>query len=155
MITIRDYLEREHRVCDKRYARAEACLAHADWQGAAYEFAQFRELFERHCQREELVLFPYLERTRGGAVGAIAVLRSEHRQQRTLIAFMSDAVARCEEDEFFDLADTLCSLMNQHNLKEESVLYPMAARLFGHQASTLLAQMMLLGESGDDAVAVA
>ena len=155
MITIRDYLEREHRVCDKRFANTEACIAHADWEGAAHEFAQFRQLFERHLQREELVLFPHLERTFGGAVGPTSAMRSEHRQQRALIAFMVDAVAARAEDAFFDLADTLCLLMHQHSLKEESVLYPMAARLFGDQTSTLLAKMMLLGESGGDAAQVA
>lgn len=155
MITICDYLEREHRVCDKHYTMAEACIAKSDWEGAAHEFARFRQLFERHLQREELVLFPHLERTFGDAVAITAVMRSEHRQQRALITKMSCAAAVRAEDEFFDLGDAFCLLMHQHSLTEEDVLYPMAERLVGEQTSTLLARMMLLGESVGSAAEVA
>jgi len=38
-------------------------------------------------------------------------------------------------------AETLHILMQQHNMKEEQVLYPMTDRLLGGQAADLVAQM--------------
>ncbi len=48
---------------------------------------------------------------------------------RELIAQMSEAVARQDSDTFAGAADTLLVLMQQHNLKEENILYPMCDRL--------------------------
>ena len=94
MTTLRNYMEREQRTCAIHYVTAEARIAQGDWEGAEAEFARFRQQFERHLGREELVLFPRLERAVGGTVVSTSLMRREHAQQRALIALMAESIAR-------------------------------------------------------------
>ena len=53
------------------------------------------------------------------------MMRMEHQQIRNLLARMSDAVTRMDRDEILEVGETLLILMQQHNMKEEGILYPM------------------------------
>ena len=53
--------------------------------------------------------------------GATAVMRSEHAQMRELLR---DARAGCEAMLLTDVVDRLLLLIQQHNPKQENVLYP-------------------------------
>jgi hemerythrin-like domain-containing protein len=52
-------------------------------------------------------------------------MRSEHNQMRGLLDQMAEAFARGDHDELLDQGDTLLMLIQQHNQKEEHILYPM------------------------------
>lgn len=145
MTTLRNYMEREQRTCAIHYVTAEARIAQGDWDGAEAEFARFRQQFEHHLGREELVLFPRLERAVGGTVMSTSLMRREHAQQRALIALMAEAICARNENEFFDLADTLRALTREHNRKEEDLVYPLAERLFDGCGGALLAALMARG----------
>lgn len=66
--------------------------------------------------------------------GPSQVMRFEHAQMRDLLARMEQAAARHDGDEFSGLAETLLILMQQHNMKEENILYPMCERTLAGQA---------------------
>ena len=57
--------------------------------------------------------------------GPTQVMRTEHRQMRDLLADLARAVAARRADDFAGHGETLVILMQQHNLKEENILYPM------------------------------
>ena len=59
-------------------------------------------------------------------------MRSEHAQMRELFDELRDAIGRHDASALADAADTLLLVMQQHNVKEENVLYPMADRTVAH-----------------------
>jgi hemerythrin-like domain-containing protein len=63
--------------------------------------------------------------------GPTEVMRGEHRQMRDLLAQMKDALTSRDADAFSGAAETLLILMQQHNMKEENILYPMCDNALG------------------------
>lgn len=116
----------EHHVrCDELFAEAEEVCAKAQWDRATGLFAAFNEELERHFKIEEELLFPAFESATGMRMGPTEVMRQEHRQMRDLLAGMAQAIPARDGDAFSGGAETLLILMQQHNMKEENILYPM------------------------------
>jgi hemerythrin-like domain-containing protein len=65
------------------------------------------------------------------------MMRSEHEQIRALLFQMSDALTAQDGAQFLGLAETLMMLMQQHNMKEENILYPMMDQCIPDEASRL------------------
>ena len=86
----------------------------------------FLNEMERHFQMEETVLFPTFEEISGMRQGSTQVMRMEHQQMRNLLARMSEAVSNGDPEEILEVGETMMILMQQHNMKEEGSLYPMA-----------------------------
>jgi len=141
MPTIRDTLAGEHQHCDGLFADAEAAVAAGDWDKADERFAAFRPAMLRHMAVEEEVLFPALEARASGPLGPTAMMRGEHEEMRRLLDAMAQALEAREADELLGLADTLLVLMQQHNLKEEEILYAMADQMLGTGAAGVMARM--------------
>jgi DUF438 domain-containing protein len=59
------------------------------------------------------------------SMGPTQVMRLEHAQMRTLLDDAADALNAGNADDYLGQADTLLIMMQQHNMKEESILYPM------------------------------
>lgn len=141
METISTYLERDHRERDQQYLEAEQHASCGRWQEAGAEFGAYRQALELHMTMEEKVVFPALERALGGNNGPTSVMRNEHAHLRQVAASMSAALAAQDSDLFFNQADMLRLLMRQHNLKEESILYPMAERVLADSQHAIVAAM--------------
>jgi hemerythrin-like domain-containing protein len=90
---------------------------------------------------EERVLFPGFEAKTGQTMGPTQVMRAEHVQMRDLMGQMQAALAAEHEDTYLGLSETLNMLMQQHNLKEENVLYPMADRVLAAERDGLIGRM--------------
>jgi len=118
-------LRDHHKHCDDLFAAAESAVAAADWAQAAPLFGGFAAALENHFHTEETVLFPTFEAATGMSGGPTQVMRYEHAQMRDLCAQMADALAARSADGFAGAAETLLILMQQHNMKEENILYPM------------------------------
>ena len=58
--------------------------------------------------------------------GPTKVMRMEHQQMRNLLARMSEAVSSGDGEEILEVGETMMILMQQHNVKKEGILYPMA-----------------------------
>lgn len=128
MQTISDYLSADHQRCDTLFADAEAAAAASQLGPAQAGFAAFRQGMLHHLAMEETVLFPAFEQASGSSMGPTRMMRMEHEQMRELFAQMDDALAAGNTRTFAGLAETLLILMQQHNLKEEQILYPMTDR---------------------------
>ena len=124
--SISDFLASDHQRCDNLFAAAEAAAAHGEWDNATTGFSYFQDALLHHFALEEAIMFPAFEARTGMTQGPTAMMRSEHRQMTDLLNQMADAVASKDSDGFLGDADTLLIIMQQHNMKEEQMLYQMA-----------------------------
>ena len=150
MTRIRDHMAQDHLFCDGIFERAERLAASRDWAGCATVFAQFKALVLKHFDAEESLLFPAFEDRSGMRTGPTQVMRGEHMQMRQLMDAASAALAERDADDYAGYADTLRIMMRQHNLKEESMLYPMCDRFLNDPANAVLLQLqeLLCGAEG-------
>jgi hemerythrin-like domain-containing protein len=54
---------------------------------------------------------------------------------------MAACITHSDQEQYLGLAETLLILMQQHNAKEEQILYPMSDNLLSHQLPSLLEQL--------------
>lgn len=144
MNTISQYMSGDHEQCDELFVAAERCVSDGRWTDADAAYAAFHEAMERHFAMEEDVLFPAFETAAGSSMGPTQVMRMEHRQMRELFEQMQQAVAAQQADEFLGASETLLILMQQHNMKEEQILYPMSERTLAGGGGAVLEQMQAL-----------
>jgi hemerythrin-like domain-containing protein len=96
---------------------------------------------ERHFAVEEETLFPAFETHTGMSAGPTEVMRMEHAEMRELFERLAAAATARDADEFLGLAETLNLMMQQHNMKEEQVLYALMDESLGGEAESLLAAL--------------
>ena len=131
MASILNFMTQDHRHCDDSYAAAEEKVAAGQWDEAGQSWTIFRNAVETHLKREEGILFPAFETQTGNTQGPTAMMRMEHEQMRSLVAEMDEAITARNADSFLGLAETLMILTQQHNMKEEQILYPMIDQVLG------------------------
>ena len=144
MGSILDFMGSDHRACDELFATAEDAVAKSDWDHARDLFARFHAATLHHLAMEEEVLFPAFEARTGMRMGPTEVMRGEHVQMRDLLQEMASAVAAGNQGSFLGLSETLNMLMQQHNLKEENVLYPMTDQVLSSERDDLLRAMQAI-----------
>ncbi|HRD50198.1 MAG TPA: hemerythrin domain-containing protein [Candidatus Contendobacter sp.] len=141
MPSIAEFLAAEHRQCDDHFAAAEESAHAADLTGCRIHFQQFQAAMERHFRNEEDVLFPAFEQATSSTMGPTRVMRLEHRQIRDALADMSSALTGSDLEEYLGQAETLLILTQQHNIKEEQILYPMCDQMLGNTAGLMIQAM--------------
>ncbi|MDH5631896.1 MAG: hemerythrin domain-containing protein [Gammaproteobacteria bacterium] len=129
-----DMMTANHKECDEVFAAVEAAAEKQDWPGLEYTLDRFVRLMQKHLAMEEEVLFPALEKAMSMAAGPISVMRSEHEQMRELFAQLEQLLEARDRDGLLGTSETLLILMQQHNAKEEQVLYPMIDRVLASSA---------------------
>ncbi len=138
MTAIAEFLAAEHRACDEAFAAAEEAAQEGDSARCREDFQRFQAAMERHFQKEEVTLFPVFEEATGNVMGPTRVMRLEHQQMQETLADMTDALSGGRLEDFLGEAETLLILMQQHNIKEEQILYPMCDRALGTAAASLI-----------------
>ncbi len=141
MSTIVDFLGSDHRACDDLFASAEDAVAQKSWDSARGLFKRFQKAMAHHLAMEEDVLFPAFEARTGMRMGPTEVMRTEHAQMRGLLQEMAITVANANHDRYLGLSETLNMLMQQHNLKEENMLYPMSDQVLGGERDDVIHSM--------------
>jgi hemerythrin-like domain-containing protein len=127
---ISHYMTTEHRTCDDLFAKAEASAASKEWEKAEREFLEFANKTLLHFKKEEEELFPTFEAKTGNAEGPTQVMKFEHEQVKGLIGKMAAAIEDQDRDAYLSLAESMMILLQQHNMKEEQMLYAMCDRIF-------------------------
>ncbi len=140
MQTIAEFMSANHHACDEAFAIAEQAALANNWGEAETMFNDFRTDMARHFRMEENELFPALI-SAGGPAGPVQVMRMEHAQMNTLIEQMATTLARRDAQGYGGLSETLLIVMQQHNLKEEQMLYPIADHFLATQREALLSRM--------------
>lgn len=141
MTGIADTMAHDHRRCDAIFADAESAVSDSKWEEGAVRFREFNQAMEHHFSMEEAVLFPAFEQRIGQVAGPTQVMRMEHMQMRQLLSEMAQAVEKRDRDGYLGLAETLMIVMQQHNMKEEQMLYRMADQALGADVPEILRKM--------------
>lgn len=125
MHSIHQVMSHDHKRCDDMFVEAQRYAARKDWAVAR----QYTDLFIRnvlqHFNHEETVLFPTFEQTTGMQHGPTEIMREEHKTMCDLFDELRQAAAKESASHYLGVAETLFIFMQQHNMKEENVLYPM------------------------------
>ena len=139
-------LPAHHKHCDDLFVAAEDAVQRHDWAAADTSFARFHAQMQAHFQAEEDLLFPAFEAATGMSAGPTQMMRHEHEQMRSLLSQLAEACAARDDQGYAGVAETLLMLMQQHNMKEENILYPMCDQALGGQAERVGAEVGALLE---------
>ena len=140
MSTIAEFMRTDHQACDEAFALAEEAALASDWSEAKTSFDTFNRAMARHFRMEEEILFPAILDA-SGPVGPVQVMRMEHEQMNDLIEQLSASLRNQNSKAYGGVSETLLIVMQQHNLKEEQILYPIADRLLEAVRTTLIARL--------------
>lgn len=135
---LKEFFTLDHRHIDDTWAEVESAAQSGDVEVEKEKWRIFQGEMLRHLRMEEEVMFPAFEQASGMTEsGPTFVMRSEHEQMRGLIEQMGAAADADDYDELVDLGDTLLMLIQQHNQKEEQMLYPMAEQVLADNWATI------------------
>ena len=140
---INEALSWDHDRLDALEAEAFRKRAEGDLQSAREIYAAFAAGLRRHIGFEEEILFPAFEESSGmpPTAGPTAVMRAEHREIEDLIARIEAGIADSGAP-VEDLRRSLHHVLEEHNIKEEGILYPATDQLLGpDQANDLVARI--------------
>lgn len=136
------FFSQDHSDCDARWVDVEELLDSADTDTARGAWQAFDTGMRRHFAMEEEVLFPAFEARSGmGGGGPTAVMKMEHQQMRNLLDQIGETMEAGDAQEAMDIGDTLLMLVQQHNAKEEGMLYPMAENMLAGDWATLAVEL--------------
>ena len=108
---------------------------------AKADFEAFAHQMDRHFEMEENLLFPEFENRTGHRGGPTQVMRMEHDQMRVVMHEMRAALEAKDAQQYLGLSETFLVLMQQHNYKEEGILYNMIDQVLGDQVEKLVSQL--------------
>ena len=110
-------------------------------EAATASFEHFRSAMLHHLEVEEEALFPELEACTGTSGGPTSVMRMEHEQIRGLLDDMGREIQAWNTDRYLGLSETLLILIQQHNTKEERILYLMADQLLAGRQEDIISRL--------------
>ena len=138
---ISSFLTQDHRGCDDEFAALENAVASENWDDVEKVFDTFYSDMIHHFDMEEKVMFPTFETRTGMQGGPTQVMRMEHQQMKQVMEQMKQDVVNKDKNHFFGLSETLMMLMQQHNMKEEQMLYRMADQHLGADSTLVVNEM--------------
>ena len=141
MMRIREFMVEDHRHCDDLFVSAEQLANSGDLAAARQAFEDFSAATLRHFATEEQTLFPAFEAQTGMRMGPTQVMRMEHQQMRDLLSQAQAAIDAGDADEYMGQAETLLIMMQQHNMKEENMLYPMCDQHLSAELPAILERL--------------
>lgn len=140
-MTIKDFMTHHHRECDRHLAAVETAVEVKDFDEAMSKYSSFKAETLKHFKMEEEYLFPMFEQKTGMTVGPTQVMRMEHAQARSLFEKLDEALGQKQDERFFSLSDSLMILLQQHNAKEEQMLYTMMQRVMDDENDEIVERL--------------
>lgn len=141
MTPIQQFMTEDHRRCDDIFVQVERHIQAQQWEPAQQAFAAFRHSLLQHFEAEETLLFPAFEAKTGMTQGPTQVMRGEHVEMRDLLQAAGDALTAKDGANYSGEAETLLIMMQQHNVKEEHMLYPMCDQRLHDEADALVSRL--------------
>ena len=125
-MTINQFMTTDHRACDEQFAQLENIVDQENFEGAKTMFEEFHKHMLHHFSMEEKVMFPQYSSCGGGHCDPTGVMIMEHDQMRELFRKMEDAIEKKDKNNFLGNSEALLFTMQQHNMKEEQMMYNFA-----------------------------
>jgi uncharacterized protein (DUF2249 family) len=123
--TITDYLQTDHRRLDGIMESFQDALRGERWEEASSGFKEFVLGLRNHIRVEEEILFPVFEEKTGMTdAGPTFVMKMEHKEINELLDRILAATAGHDGKAASEAAGALISILMDHNMKEEHILYP-------------------------------
>lgn len=144
---ISQYMTHDHRKCDLHFGEIEDLVRAKNFSAAKELFSQWATTNLAHFDAEEKILFPELEKAIGQQIPPVFVMLSEHMQIKSLIQQMENALIKEDKDNFLGNADTCMIMIQQHNMKEEQILYPMIDRALSSNREQIFSEVKTKLES--------
>jgi len=136
------FFAQDHRECDSGWAELEGLLDGGETAAIKQSWQEFDGRMRRHFAMEEDILFPAFDSRSGmGGGGPTAMMRMEHQQMRGLLDQIGASIDSDDTEDALDLGDTLLMLIQQHNVKEEGMVYPMAENMLAGEWAALAEQL--------------
>lgn len=140
------YLGWDHDRLDAMLVRALELTKNNRWDHAAALIADFHTGLFRHIYVEEEILFPAFDGANGSTGGGpTEVMRDEHVMIKECVDGLLAAATAMDQDELDRHHANLLGVLVEHNMKEESVLYPETDKALGKNARNELVERMMLG----------
>ena len=152
MSSIAAPLTEHHRLCDEIFEALSDAAQAADWSQFRGRLAALTDALERHFGFEEESLFPAFEDATGMREGPTAVMRLEHAHVRNLLAGLAAAAPEHDPEGCRAELDNLFVMLQQHNAKEEGMLYPACEQLPAAQRDALADEAARLASSAAQAL---
>lgn len=138
---IREFMTNDHRECDESFSELERLIENGDFAGALTAFESFKKQTLRHFAREEDLLFPEFTAVTGMRGGPVEVMEYEHEQLRGLLAQLEESLKNADKDGCLGICDGAMILLQQHNMKEEQMLYNMIQMHLGERNDELVGRL--------------
>ncbi|MCI4407274.1 MAG: hemerythrin domain-containing protein [Sulfuricurvum sp.] len=138
---ILEFMRDDHRACDDFYAKAENALSAKEVDNAKEFFETFYRVTNHHFDMEERELFIAFEQRTGMTGGPTQMMRYEHQQLRSLLESMKSALNENRHNDFFGIGESMMIMLQQHNMKEEQMLYPMMDRALEDSAEGMIQKL--------------
>ena len=155
MTSISEALSEHHRLCDALFESASEAADAGDWPAVRKRLAALSDALAHHFAFEEEALFPAFEAMTGLSEGPTAVMRMEHAHMRNLLQGLAAASPEHDPEGCRAELDNLFVMLQQHNAKEEGVLYPACEQLPAEQRDALAGEAAQLAPPQVDAPAAA
>lgn len=138
MGAIENYMRADHRACDEEFSEVENAVDAGDFEKAQNAFARFADDMDKHFRMEEDVLFKAFNESGAEGCNPTDVMIAEHNQTRELLGRMEQSLANKDSKEFFGIADNMMILLQQHNMKEENIMYRLCDNALGGESEQVL-----------------
>ena len=123
-MNLHEYLIAAHRRCRLLLGEVRHQVNGDAWVTAQQQCRALCVEMDGHFTDEEQILYPLFEQATAMPRGPTEIMRYEHDQMRELMEALYQAVAAANPVQFEQLAASLQLLLQQHNVKEETILYP-------------------------------
>jgi hemerythrin-like domain-containing protein len=140
-MTIKDFMTHKHRECDHLLAEAEDAVEKGDFDAALEKYLAFKNETLLHFAMEEDYLFPAFEEKSGMTQGPTEVMRMEHSQAKSLFEKMDEAYNAKDTDRIYGLGESMNILLQQHNAKEEQMLYTMINNTLANEQDMIVEKL--------------
>ncbi len=138
---ILEFMRDDHRMCDDFYTKSENALSAKETEQAKEFFETFYRVTNHHFDMEERELFIAFEQRTGMMGGPTQMMRYEHQQLRSLLESMKSALNENRHNDFFGIGESMMIMLQQHNMKEEQMLYPMMDRALEDSAGEMIQKL--------------
>ena len=142
MSILKDFMVADHRACDEEFANMENAVNDENWVEASKLLEKFSSDLLHHFDIEEKVMFVAFEaRSASAHCNPTPVMLMEHTQMRNVLQELKKELEAKNKDQFFGHSETLMMTMQQHNMKEEQMMYPMIDEVMMGEEQILLDSM--------------